>query len=69
MVCRIVDFNVEIIGDEIVLPNPDTDQMIDHKICFGVLARTARSLPTPLMEYQVSDDPQYFFFFCFNSIG
>ena len=54
---RIVDFNVEIIGDEIVLPNPDTDQMIDHKICFGVLARTARSLPTPLMEYQVSDDP------------
>ena len=52
---RILDVRIDVVGTEIAVP-PGTDRS-DAKLCYGVMARSARSLPTPLMEYQVSNDP------------
>ena len=52
---RIFDAKVDIVGTKIQLPDGVTDPK-NAKLCYGVMAREARSLPTPLMEYVVSSD-------------
>ena len=53
---RIFDARVDVVGTKVQLPEGVTDKK-DAKLCYGVMAREARSLPTPLMEYEVSEDP------------
>ena len=45
---RIFDAKVDVVGTEVQLPEGVTD-LKNAKLCYGVMAREARSLPTPLM--------------------
>ncbi len=65
---RIFDAHVDVLGTEIHSPSSSSSSSSSSpsspsspsasaKLCYGVLAREARSLPTPLMEYRVSEDP------------